>query len=90
VFIDGQDAMDVDPPEPRHDIEPTINKNAHLKGRKRFNADLADMKEACKGIFQVDGLRVKSEFSFEIQGLFARIRMTLFIYYLYHNFRSQT
>ena len=35
-------------------------KNAHLKGRKRFTADLADMQEACKGDFAVCGYRVDS------------------------------
>lgn len=85
VVLGGQDgevgdAMDVDPPEQSNGVGQTINKNAHLKGRKRFNADLADMKDACKGIFQVDGLRVKSEvFCLEIPSLFARNRMRDFL-----------
>jgi hypothetical protein len=52
------DAMDVDDPEPSKSA-PSPMKNVHLKGRKRFNADLADMKEECKATFKVAGLTVK-------------------------------
>lgn len=41
-------------------------KNKHLKGRRRFNADLADIGEACSAGLVLKGLRVKrqsSEFS---------------------------
>lgn len=41
---------------------PVTEKNAHLKGRKRFNADLDDLKEECiSGIVQ-HGYKVKSRF----------------------------
>jgi len=38
------------------------NKNGKLKGRKRFNADLADLQEAAKMGLNFDSLVVKSEF----------------------------
>ncbi|KAH9475092.1 Ubiquitin-conjugating enzyme E2Q-like protein 1 [Psilocybe cubensis] len=34
-------------------------KNKHLKGRRRFNADLADISEACSAGLVLSGLRVK-------------------------------
>jgi len=37
------------------------DKNANLKGRKRFNADLADIQAACKDGLEFSGLKVKSE-----------------------------
>lgn len=37
------------------------NKNGNLKGRKRFNADLADLQEAVKFGLTFDSLVVKSE-----------------------------
>lgn len=37
------------------------DKNSGLKGRKRFNADLADIQEACKASLSFDGLKVISE-----------------------------
>ena len=37
------------------------NKNAHLKGRRRFNADLEDVKELARDGYQVQGLIVKGE-----------------------------
>lgn len=36
-------------------------KNAHLRGRKRFNADLADIREACSAGLVLSGLRIKSQ-----------------------------
>ena len=39
------------------------DKNAHLKGRRRFTADLSDIQEACAGGFVVTGLMLKSTFS---------------------------
>jgi len=69
VAIQG-DGMDVDP-EYIHPVQaihtPKVrdsynsNKNAHLKGRKRFTADLADMKEACGAGLVLHGLKLKSE-----------------------------
>jgi len=38
------------------------NKNGKLKGRKRFNADFADLQEAAKIGLYFDSLVVKSEF----------------------------
>jgi len=35
-------------------------KNAHLKGRRRYKADLDDLKEECKAGFMSQGLLVKS------------------------------
>ena len=43
---------------------PTTEKNAHLKGRKRFNADLGDMKEECVSGIAQHGYKVKSRFNF--------------------------
>ena len=37
-----------------------INKNAHLKGRKRFKADLEDMELMSVAGYAVKGLRLKS------------------------------
>lgn len=37
------------------------NKNAHLKGRRRFVADLNDMREACARGLVFSGLTMKSE-----------------------------
>ena len=64
------DRMDVDPeyihplqathtPKVRNLYDP--NRNAHLKGRKRFTADLADTKEACGAGLLLHGLKLKSE-----------------------------
>jgi len=39
------------------------DKNAHLKGRRRFTADLSDIQEACTGGLVVSGLVLKSTFS---------------------------
>ena len=36
------------------------DKNAHLKGRRRFTADLSDIREACAGGLVVGGLVLKS------------------------------
>jgi hypothetical protein len=36
------------------------SKNAHLRGRKRFNADLADIKEECAPNLEIAGLRIRS------------------------------
>lgn len=63
---EDDDRMDVDDPVPRpvkHKEVHKPDKNAHLKGRKRFVADLADMREECgsKDGFEVNGLRVSSE-----------------------------
>lgn len=45
-----------------HNIDATVSqlkaKNASLKGRKRFTADLGDMRAACKQGFALDGLSV--------------------------------
>ncbi|KAK7060763.1 hypothetical protein VNI00_000495 [Paramarasmius palmivorus] len=38
-------------------IATLASKNGHLKGRKRFNADLEDMKEACKKGFVAHGFK---------------------------------
>lgn len=48
---------------PKHKVAHNADKNAHLKGRRRFVADLADMKEECETVvgFEVQGLRVSSE-----------------------------
>lgn len=67
VAIRG-DRMDVDPeyihlvqaidtPKVRDSYDP--NRNAHLKGRKRFTADLADTKEACGAGLLLHGLKLK-------------------------------
>jgi ubiquitin-conjugating enzyme E2 Q len=60
-------SMDVDPefvsPSPVTRVKPVhqdTEKNAHLKGRKRFNADLDDLKGEC--IVQ-HGFKVKSRFN---------------------------
>ncbi|CAA7264437.1 unnamed protein product [Cyclocybe aegerita] len=54
-FIDEDITMaDV---EPTNTYEP--NKNAHLKGRRRFNADLADIDQAAKAGLVLNGLKVK-------------------------------
>ena len=37
------------------------NKNAHLKGRRRFNADLLDIQTACNGGLVSNGLKLKSK-----------------------------
>lgn len=69
VAIRG-DRMDVDPeyihpvqtihtPKVRDSYDP--NRNTHLKGRKRFTADLVDMKEACSAGLLLHGLKLKSE-----------------------------
>jgi hypothetical protein len=42
--------------------KPATEKNAHLKGRKRFNADLDDMKAECIGGIVQHGFKVKSRF----------------------------
>lgn len=66
VAIRG-DRMDVDPeyihlvqaidtPKVRDSYDP--NRNAHLKGRKRFTADLADTKEACGAGLLLHGLKL--------------------------------
>lgn len=70
----GQHSMDVDvdlyAPNQRvsraPDLQPRATqsnqgKNVHLKGRRRFVADLEDMKDECKGGFETHGLRVTSE-----------------------------
>lgn len=70
-------SMDVDPEfvystpmaKMKH-AKPVIEKNAHLKGRKRFNADLDDMKEGCIGSIAQNGFKVKSRFK---RGRFTRI-----------------
>ncbi|KAJ3509436.1 hypothetical protein NLJ89_g5227 [Agrocybe chaxingu] len=54
-FID-EDVTMVDV-EPQDTYEP--NKNAHLKGRRRFNADLADIEQAAKAGLVLNGLQVK-------------------------------
>ncbi|TFK19866.1 hypothetical protein FA15DRAFT_626277 [Coprinopsis marcescibilis] len=58
------------------------NKNAHLKGRRRFNADLEDMKELCSGGYEVHGVLLKAIASGDDEGSFevkisdkARIRV---------------
>jgi hypothetical protein len=38
-------------------------KNAHLKGRRRFTADLSNIQEACAGGLVVNGLMLKRTFS---------------------------
>jgi hypothetical protein len=35
-------------------------RNAHLKGRKRFSADFADIQEACASGLVLHGLKLKS------------------------------
>jgi ubiquitin-conjugating enzyme E2 Q len=70
VAIRG-DRMDVDPEyiHPVQAIHPSKkvrdsydpNKNVHLKGRKRFTADLSDIKEACGAGLVLHGLKLKSE-----------------------------
>jgi ubiquitin-conjugating enzyme E2 Q len=35
-------------------------KNSHLKGRKRFSADFADIQEACASGLVLHGLKLKS------------------------------
>jgi len=65
-------SMDVDPefvystpPTKVKLARPATEKNAHLKGRKRFNADLDDIKEeSISGIAQ-HGYKVKSRFNFQ-------------------------
>lgn len=39
-----------------------VNKNAHLKGRRRFMADFRDLEEECKEGFASCRLRVRSAF----------------------------
>lgn len=63
-------SMDVDPefvypiPFPKVNSGKLVaEKNAHLKGRKRFNADLDDMKEECIGGIIQHGFNVKSRFT---------------------------
>jgi ubiquitin-conjugating enzyme E2 Q len=59
-------SMDVDPefvyPSPVAKEKPLVvtDKNNHLKGRRRFNADLDDMKEECTNGFVQHGFKVKS------------------------------
>lgn len=59
-------SMNIDPefvyPTPLAKVKPATEKNAHLKGRKRFNADLHDMKEECTGGIVQHGFRIKSRF----------------------------
>lgn len=47
-----------------HDSNPQwvydMNKNAHLKGRRRFRADLEDLELLCAAEYEVHGLRLKS------------------------------
>ncbi|KAL0948368.1 hypothetical protein HGRIS_010950 [Hohenbuehelia grisea] len=57
------DAMDADE-EAMYPIEVTVNQpqassNSHLKGRKRFIADLSVMREECKRGFTSSGLRMQ-------------------------------
>jgi hypothetical protein len=35
-----------------------VKSNAHLKGRRRFAADLADMEEKCKNTFSIPGCKM--------------------------------
>ncbi|KAF8880314.1 hypothetical protein BD779DRAFT_1549574 [Infundibulicybe gibba] len=51
------------------------DKNSHLKGRKRFAADLADVKEICKKGFHVQSLHVKDLRSGDDEGA---IEFTIF------------
>jgi len=52
-----QDSIMVDAPlHPVYDPD----KNQSLKGRKRFNADLSDIQEACNIGLSFDGLHLKS------------------------------
>lgn len=57
-------SMNIDPefvyPTPLAKVKPATEKNAHLKGRKRFNADLHDMKEECTGGIVQHGFRIKN------------------------------
>jgi hypothetical protein len=59
-------SMDVDHefvyPSPVAKVKPLADKNNHLKGRKRFNADLDDMKEECTSGIVQHGFKVKSRF----------------------------
>jgi len=50
VAIDENGALDYD-----------ANKNANLKGRRRFNADLSDLQDASAQGLVLNGLRVKSK-----------------------------
>lgn len=36
-------------------------RNAHLKGRRRFSADFADIQDACASGLVLHGLKLKSE-----------------------------
>lgn len=41
-------------------LQARSNKNAHLKGRRRYNADLDDMKAECSTGLQLNGYTIKS------------------------------
>jgi hypothetical protein len=49
------DADELDLPGKDAVLKP-VKSNAHLKGRRRFTADLADMKEECKSGFHMQQL----------------------------------
>lgn len=53
-----QDLDDEDVPMGAPDYDP--NRNAHLKGRRRFNADLSDIQEASLLGFFLHGLKLQS------------------------------
>lgn len=42
-----------------------VNKNAHLKGRRRFKADLQDLEVLCAAEYEAHGLRLKSACIFD-------------------------
>jgi ubiquitin-conjugating enzyme E2 Q len=42
-----------------------VNKNSHLKGRRRFKADLQDLEVLCAAEYEAHGLRLKSAYIFD-------------------------
>jgi len=59
------------------EVKPPTEKNAHLKGRKRFNADLDDMKEESVGGIIQHGFKVKSRFRGAGSGTGSTVKLTL-------------
>ena len=68
-YISDDISMDLDPDikhpsliqvSPAGTLRGCSEKNAHLKGRRRYKADLDDLKEECKAGFMYRGLFVKS------------------------------